>query len=438
MPEDASRAQRASDGNDIPARPPAERLGAGTSEAPAAPATTSPRPPDGEHAHPTGTRSRGARRARSGRRRRVLFVSLGAVVVLGVTGLLGVGWYYTEELLTPVRYSETYPEVVRGADEGSVLLADSPAARSPGTTGLFWSEGTALLGDPTPAGDGLVARELVAGTPPAAGTPARLDREGWRDPGGLGLDYREVAVTTEVGEAPAWLVPAEDAASTWAVLVHGRGADRAEGLRVLPTLQELGIPGLLISYRNDEIAPASEDGLYHLGHSEWRDVVSAMEFAVDEGAERIVLVGFSMGGALVGQTLGNSELAERVDAVVLDAPVLNWSTTLDLEADNRGMPKVFGRVAELVAGWRTGLSFADLDLLTNPPERRPATLLLHGDEDLTVPVGDSRALAAAADSLDWPVEYHEFPGAEHVASWNQDRNRYEEVVREFLTRTTGR
>ncbi len=55
-----------------------------------------------------------------------------------------------------------------------------------------------------------------------------------------------------------------------------------------------------------------------------------------------------------------------------------------------------------------------------------------------MPVGDSRALAAAADSLDWPVEYHEFPGAEHVASWNQDRDRYEEVVREFLTRTTGR
>ncbi len=368
----------------------------------------------------------------------MLVVSLGVVVVLGVTGLLGVGWYYTQELLTPVRYAETYPEVVRGADEDSVLLADSPAARSPGTTGLFWSEGTALLGDPAPADDGLVARELLAGTPPAAGTPARLDREGWRDPGELGLEYREVAVPTELGEAPAWLVPAEDAADTWAVLVHGRGADRTEGLRMLPALQELGVPGLLISYRNDEIAPASEDGLYHLGHSEWRDVVAAVEFALDEGAERIVLVGFSMGGALVGQTLKNSELAERVDAVVLDSPVLNWSSTLDLEADNRGMPKVFGRVAELVAGWRTGLSFADLDLLTNPPDRRPATLLLHGDEDLTVPVADSRALAARAAALDWPLEYHEFPGAEHVASWNQDRDRYEEVVREFLTRATAR
>jgi len=36
-------------------------------------------------------------------------------------------------------------------------------------------------------------------------------------------------------------------------------------MRILPTLAALGLPTLIPSYRNDDGAPATADGYYHLG-----------------------------------------------------------------------------------------------------------------------------------------------------------------------------
>ena len=94
----------------------------------------------------------------------------------------------------------------------------------------------------------------------------------------LGLVYSEVRVPSELGEMPAWHVPASNN-DTWVITVHGRGASREEGLRVVPQLHGAGLPVLLITYRNDVGAPKSPDGLYHLGDTEWRDVEAAIRRA---------------------------------------------------------------------------------------------------------------------------------------------------------------
>ena len=71
---------------------------------------------------------------------------------------------------------------------------------------------------------------------------------------------------------------------TWAIMVHGRGATRQEGLRAVRPARELGLTSLLISYRNDGLAPSAQDGRYGLGSTEWRDVEAAIEFALAHGA----------------------------------------------------------------------------------------------------------------------------------------------------------
>ena len=48
-----------------------------------------------------------------------------------------------------------------------------------------------------------------------------------------------------------------------------------------------------------------------------------------------------------------------------------------------------------------------------------------------------RAFVAAAKKAHWPVEYAEFPGAEHSESWNSDPARYEKAVTDFFTRTVA-
>ncbi|MEU5691657.1 alpha/beta fold hydrolase [Actinosynnema sp. NPDC020468] len=363
---------------------------------------------------------------------RIVSIAVVALFVLVTAGLLGVGWYYSGQLLDPDESRPGFPDTVAGSARGVVTLTESRAAGLPGTWGLVWSDGQARVGRVVSRGKAGVTREVLDGTPPADGTKVRLETTVWTsDPRTAhGLDYQEVRVPTELGDAPAWLVPAT--ADTWVIAVHGRAGTRAEALRVLPALHEAGFPVLDITYRNDAGAPPSPDGLYHLGDTEWRDVESAVEYATGHGARKVVLYGWSMGGALVGQFLTRSARADVVEGLVLDAPVLSWTRTLELQSRNRGVPTQLVPVAELVSDWRADLDFDRFDLLDHPPAHRPPTLLFHGGSDGTVPVAASRELATASKRLDWPIHYVESPGAEHTGSWNLDPTAYAANLTTFL------
>jgi dienelactone hydrolase len=380
-------------------------------------------------------------RSRRGHPARIVLAVVLTVLVVTAAGLLGVGWYYSDQLLDPAKARPGFPDTaLGGADESGtpvVVLAASANAARPGEWGLIWRDGGARVGEVVRDSGDRVERRLLDGGAPPPGTRVRLDPGLWRgDPRtALGLDFQDVAVPTELGPAPAWYLPPPSGqpGGTWAITVHGRGGSRLEPLRALPTLHRLGLPVLDITYRNDEGAPRSPDGLLHLGDSEWRDVAAAVRYARDRGAGRVVLYGWSMGGELVEQFVGRSELAGSVSAVVLDAPVSGWRRTLDLQARNRGLPEALTPVAMAVSGWRAGIDFDRMELLDHPPEHRPPMLLVHGAADSTVPVRESRDLAAAADRLRWPIRYVEVPAAEHTAAWNVDRARYERELADFLT-----
>ncbi|ACU34622.1 dipeptidylaminopeptidase/acylaminoacyl-peptidase-like protein [Actinosynnema mirum DSM 43827] len=378
---------------------------------------------------------------RSNRLRRIGAMVVAASLVLTVAASGGIGWHYSEQLLNPATARPGFPDVVLGASDGEVVLADSGNTAQRGTWGLVWPGGELEVGDVASRSGGEVRRPITKGTAPAAGTRVRVEGSVWAsDPrSALGLDYRDVSVPTELGDAPAWLVPGSGGdGGAWVVAVHGRAGTRAETLRALPVLHDAGLTVLSITYRNDDGAPASPDGLYHLGDSEWRDAEAAVRYARDSGAGKIVLYGWSMGGAIAGQLLARSELAGEVSALVLDAPVTSWTGTLELQSRERGVPTWLVPLAELVSGWRADLDFSRFDLADHPPAHRPPTLLVHGDADTTVPVQGSRDLAARAASgaLDWDVRYVEVPGAAHVAAWNADRARYERELADFVTSLT--
>lgn len=368
------------------------------------------------------------------RRRRRLRIAVVVVVVLLLLvggGLLGVGWYYSGQLLEPAQARPGYPETITGVGDGTVSLAESRVSVLPGTWGLVWPDGAARVGGITGRSGGVVTRELVGSAPPV-GAKVRMETAVWTgDPrAALGLEYRDVVVRTELGDAPAWLVPGTS--STWVVAVHGRGGSRTEALRVVPALHGAGLPVLAVTYRNDAGAPPSPDGLFHLGDTEWRDVEAAVRYALEHGARDVVLYGWSMGGAIVGQFLGRSGEADEVVGVVLDAPVTSWTRTLELQSRNRGVPTQLVPVAELVSDWRADLEFERFDLVDHPPAHKPRTLLFHGGADGTVPVSASRDLAAASHRLGWPMRYVEVPAADHTAAWNVDPAAYERTVTEFV------
>jgi alpha-beta hydrolase superfamily lysophospholipase len=367
------------------------------------------------------------------RRRWAIITGVVLLVVL-LLAVTGIGWYYSSELLVPDRQLD-YPDRLAATDPGRVTLAASRLTEQPGIWGIQWTggeEGALRVGGVDEVGPAGAVRPVLHGAPPTPGTSIYLDPIAFGpDPSARGIAFSQTTFPSRLGGMPAWFVPGTRS-DTWVIAVHGRGSSGMEALRILPTLQAAGLPVLAISYRNDEGAPASPDGIYHLGESEWQDVEAAVDYATSRGAQRVVLYAWSMGGAIVGAYLDRAANARSVQAAVLDSPVLDWRAVLALQTRNRDLPTFITPIAEWFISARTGIDFDRFDLVDHPPSVRPPTLLFHGSGDTTVPVQPARDLAAAAPRLAWPLTYVEIPGAEHTAGWNVDPGGYEHRVAEFL------
>ncbi len=372
--------------------------------------------------------------------------SSAAVVGAAVSGSLVTATYFARKVLTPDHRRPDDTEILAvGPDR--VTLALGPETVVPGRYGLWLDGGAghARVGDILDRDDraGTVVRQLIAVdkgelTP----GPARWNSYYyWTDPlTSMGLPYRDVAVEGELGPMPAWLLEPRQANGRWAVLVHGRAARREECLRALPGLLRLGFTCLVISYRNDPGAPPAPDGRYNLGLSEWRDVESALEYAAAAGASGAVLGGWSMGGAVVLQTLKQTATGDFVDGVFLDAPVVDWGDVLAHHARLHHIPPPLRDLGTLVMGRRATRHLVGVHdpvdvALTNwvarADEIRHRILIQHSVDDEFVPAGPSLALAKARPDL---VTLESWHTARHCKEWNLDTVRWERVLADFLTR----
>jgi len=194
-------------------------------------------------------------------------------------------------------------------------------------------------------------------------------------------------------------------------------------------LRRAGLPTLLITYREDLGAPASPDGLHHMGLTEWRDLEAAARYALAHGAARLVLVGYSMGGALVAQFMQRSALAPRVASLILDAPVLDWRRTIEFNAEQMGLPGFSAKPVEWTIGLRIEADWESLDALRHREDFQLPILLFHGDDDKVVPLATSEDFAAG---LPGRVELHILPEAGHTESWNVAPRLYERRLSAFL------
>ncbi|WP_115787409.1 alpha/beta hydrolase family protein [Arthrobacter silvisoli] len=377
----------------------------------------------------------------------------------GLAALFGAGSsalaaYFARRIITPAirDADQEVLALVRGDDGLQVIMAATEDSTSHGTFSLFFDGGAghARIGrivSYSPA-ERTVQREVEE---VYSGDLSRAHRGWWSgavyaSPASLGLAAEDVEIDVDGGKAPAWLVRADEGNGTrqganarvWAIMVHGRGATRLEGLRALPVALSLGLDCLLISYRNDGLAPAAPDGRYGLGSTEWRDVEAAIAFALEQGAEEVVLFGWSMGGAISLQTADLSRYRHLIRALVLDAPVIDWVNVLAHHARLNSIPYAVGRYGQLMLGHSlgrrlTGLA-APLDLRTmdwdaRAVELRTPTLLLHSVDDDYVPYGPSASLAERNPEM---VTFEPFSKARHTKEWNVDREKWERLVRSWL------
>ena len=381
-------------------------------------------------------------------RARKIGVAIVAVLLVAIAAFVAGGWYLSDLIkdggLVPKHEDLNLDLVVVDIGEDRVTLRVTPeteedgAWRRRGVWGLEWKSGYGQVGNILQLTDEQVVREYVPPMgSPGTGDKARLDARAFRgDPQTAhGLPYEQVSFSSPLGEFPAWLVGGSR--DTWVIFVHGRNSNRGEALRMLSTVAELGLPSLMITYRNDIYVdvPANPDGFHRYGQTEWEDLEGAAKYALDHGAEGIILVGYSMGGAIVTNFLCESRLKNKVRGIILDAPMLDFGATVDLGTREKGYPALFSTVAKAFAGLRFGIDWEELDYLRGADGLDVPILLFHGDADDVVPVETSDALAKARPDL---VKYIRVADTGHVQAWNTDRAVYEAAVKAFIAEVAGR
>ena len=283
----------------------------------------------------------------------------------------------------------------------------------PGIWGLKSSETYNQIAGIVTATDDSVTRELtVLSRPPETSAPVLIDPYAY--PGdplvAHGIEFLEVQVSAPLGDFPAWLTDGES--DTWVILVHGQGSIQQQFLRIIPTLVESGYPTLTITYRNDMDVPASPSGYYQFGAEEWEDLEAAVEFALSAGARDVVLVGYSMGGAIAVNFMYSSEVSNQVRGVILDSPALHFSRTIDYGGAQERvfgvpLPGLLTDLAKTATTLRFGIDLSTMNHLDRVGELPPSVpvLLLHGTDDTSVPVSISEDFAEARPDI---VEYHVF------------------------------
>jgi len=353
------------------------------------------------------------------------------VIVVILIAIVAAGWSFSSDVLVPNYSAWSDPIEVKAVDSHQIVLGKTTDTARPGIYGLDWEGGHAVLGPVVSVNGDSVTRRLreVSGYLPPGVEDAHLDTNVYTgDPRrALGLPYRNVEVKGELGPMPAWQIPGTS--QTWAIVVHGINDTPQVGLRIAPELHRLGLPALLITYREDQGAPESPDGFHHMGLTEWKDLEAAAEYALDHGAKRLVLIGYSMGGSLVTQFLEHSQLAPRAAAIVLDAPALNWKAILEFNAEEMGFPGFSALPVEWGIGARIDADWNSLDAIQHTVELHYPTLLFHGKEDQVVPIKTSEEFAAKLPK--W-VTFYAVPKADHTQSWNVDPPLYDRRLRRFL------
>lgn len=377
---------------------------------------------------------------------REAFFGLGAAAVaaaaVGAAIGAGVSVAVARAVVTPPRHRREPVRVFRlDREDGTITVARTPESQAAGVYTLVFGGGLGRCAvleivDET---ERSVTRRFTGETGGSLDGQrfVRFVSAPERSLGDVGIPWREVSIDTDLGPAPAWAF-ASRASNDWAIHVHGRGAVLTEPLRSVRLLCDEGWNSLVIAYRNDRVAPRSPDGRFGLGSTEWRDVSAAMRWALANGAERILLVGWSMGGATVMQALFESPDAERIVGVVLESPVVSWRATLAAQGRALKLPWWVIRIvlwllrsplAPLAVGLGEPIPIDRMELIDRAEDIGVPILLLHSTADRVVPYRPSAALARRLPGL---VTYEQFDDALHVRLWNVDAARWESAWRRWL------
>ena len=298
--------------------------------------------------------------------------------------------------------------------------------------GLVGRTGSLALSGPYTIEDGIITRQILSRN-------GFLEKGAWvrtslfvheeNPKANLDLNYHDVSFESELGTLTGWHIP-EDT-NHWIIGIHGHRSYRTETMRFVPTFQKCGLNVLLSDYRNDENAPTDKGGYHMFGLTEWPDLESAVNFCKANGAEKIFLMGHSMGGAILMKYLLESPTASIISGAILESPALDLNKIIEMKAAEIPLlPRGAEYPVKKLVSRMVGLRWEDLNYLKRTEELSTPMLLIHSQADETVPVSLSDQLATQRPDI---VTYLRLENALHAAAWNTDKEVVESSIGTFIS-----
>ena len=364
------------------------------------------------------------------------FLSAAVAAAAAATGTAVLAAVVAHRVIHPQRAK---PTQILAVDGDHVVLSSTPLTRTAGVIGLLHDDERHLAvlqpNSPEHVSDGNVRRTLRAPAPAGLRTgPGRAIGNVFGSPEELGQAVHEVALATDLGPAPAWVIGPESG-DTWLIHLHGSLSGREGALRSVVAASAAGLPSLVPSFRGDGEGPSTPRGAFTLGQTEWRDIESALDYAVAHGAQRIVILGWSNGASMALRLATSSQHRDAIAGIVAISPVLDWASTIRLGIKTSRLPRAVAAVAlwalqhrltSALLGAPEPLRFAELKW-TEPPV---PVLLLHSAGDQTTPYSASlRFKDRSPDRVTLP----ELPTVPHALEWNADPARFAELLTNWLT-----
>lgn len=260
------------------------------------------------------------------------------------------------------------------------------------------------------AGVALIAAGLVCILVPLAvhfGFRApRLREQG--TPGGLGLGYRALSISTRRGRRLfAWLIPGGSARTL--VLLHGWGSNAEQMLPLAAPLCRAGLNLLLMDARNH--GRSDSDTFSSLPRFA-EDLEHALDWLRAEqpalAAQQLAVAGHSVGA---GAVLLAATRHPAIDAAISIAAFAHPAEVTARFLAHLPLPRLAVTLVARYVEWLIGCRFDAIAPMHTIARVRCPVLLVHGSADRTVPLDDARRILANRGSE--AVRLLEVPDARH-------------------------
>ena len=251
-------------------------------------------------------------------------------------------------------------------------------------------------------------------------------------PASISPAYEEVTFQTPDNiMLKGWLFSGQSNKLVIMIAGHGQNRENPEydSVHIAKDVITHGYSVLLYDARGNGISQKTRAGF---GFGTGNDILGAVSFAKNKGYDekRIAIIADSMGATAT--TLLADKLS-RIGAIIVDSPAARLEPIVSSAMwREKHIPYVFHPGIYFLAKHIFGVDIPGvrpINTLAFVPQR--VFLFLHGENDATIPVENSRLLLSKANAASRLVI---FPNAGHVQTYKTNPSLYKQEVFDFLTR----